>query len=491
MIRSYESTLGRLLIAKRGYDGMSTGMIKNDSRQVLPGDVFVAISGAVADGHDFIRQALAAGATTIVHTKDLENYSDRITYLQVSDSTRAYSRLLRAHFGKPDLEVPLFGITGTNGKTTSAFIIAHLFQHADIPCGLFSTVEYRDGKTVTRATHTTPDAGQFFPRLRTMRNNGMKAAVMEVSSHALAQGRIAGAKFHTAIFTNLTGDHLDYHGSMEEYYQAKRRLFSELFSPDGTAVVNVDDPFGKRLAEELGSREMHSFGQSPAAEWVIHDVELRADGTRFVLSNENTVFPVETNLIGEHNVYNLTGAILAVRNYGLSWEQIAYALSQEITVPGRLQKFSAQNGADFYVDYAHTDDALKNVLAILRKICRNKLTVVFGAGGDRDRSKRPRMGKVAAEMADAVILTSDNPRTEDPMEIIREIACGMPQEKTPVIEPDRRKAIACAAAQAAPGDVILIAGKGHENYQIIGTEKSHLDDREVIADLLKRQQIKA
>jgi UDP-N-acetylmuramoyl-L-alanyl-D-glutamate--2,6-diaminopimelate ligase len=236
---------------------------------------------------------------------------------------------------------------------------------------------------------------------------------------------------------------------------------------------------------------MHSFGQSPAAEWVIHDVELRADGTRFVLSNENTVFPVETNLIGEHNVYNLTGAILAVRNYGLSWEQIAYALSQEITVPGRLQKFSAQNGADFYVDYAHTDDALKNVLAILRNICRNKLTVVFGAGGDRDRSKRPRMGKVAAEMADAVILTSDNPRTEDPMEIIREIACGMPQEKTPVIEPDRRKAIACAAAQAAPGDVILIAGKGHENYQIIGTEKSHLDDREVIADLLKRQQIKA
>ena len=171
----------------------------------------------------------------------------------------------------------------------------------------------------------------------------MKAAVMEVSSHALAQGRIAGAKFHTAIFTNLTGDHLDYHGSMEEYYQAKRRLFSELLSPDGTAVVNVDDPFGKRLAEELDSREMHSFGQSPAAEWVIHDVELRADGTRFVLSNENTVFPVETNLIGEHNVYNLTGAILAVRNYGLSWEQISYALSQGITVPGRLQKFSAQN----------------------------------------------------------------------------------------------------------------------------------------------------
>lgn len=487
MIRSYESTLGRLLVKKRGYDGISTGMIKNDSRQVLPGDVFVAISGAVADGHDFIRQALASGATTIVHTKDLDCYSDRVTYLQVTDSTRAYSRLLRAHFGKPDLEVPLFGVTGTNGKTTSAFIIAHLFQNAQIPCGLFSTVEYRDGKTVTRATHTTPDAGQFFPRLRTMRRNGMKAAVMEVSSHALAQGRIAGAKFHTAVFTNLTGDHLDYHGSMEEYYQAKRRLFSELFSPDGTAVVNVDDPFGKRLAEELGSREMRTFGHSPAAEWVISDVELAADKTRFVISSETTKFSVETNLIGEHNVYNLTGAILAVRNYGLTWEQIAYALSQPITVPGRLQKFTSADGADFYVDYAHSDDALRNVLNILRKISRNKLTVVFGAGGDRDRTKRPRMGKVAAELADHVILTSDNPRTEDPMQIIQEIAAGIPEGKALLIEPDRRKAIAAAVAQAAPGDTILIAGKGHENYQIIGTERTHLDDREVIADLLKKQ----
>ena len=405
----------------------------------------------------------------------------------MTDSTRAYSRLLRAHFGKPDLEVPLFGVTGTNGKTTSAFIIAHLFQNAQIPCGLFSTVEYRDGKTVTRATHTTPDAGQFFPRLRTMRRNGMKAAVMEVSSHALAQGRIAGAKFHTAVFTNLTGDHLDYHGSMEEYYQAKRRLFSELFSPDGTAVVNVDDPFGKRLAEELGSREMRTFGHSPAAEWVISDVELAADKTRFVISNETTKFSVETNLIGEHNVYNLTGAILAVRNYGLSWEQIAYALSQPITVPGRLQKFTSADGADFYVDYAHSDDALRNVLNILRKISRNKLTVVFGAGGDRDRTKRPRMGKVAAELADHVILTSDNPRTEDPMQIIQEIAAGIPEGKALLIEPDRRKAIAAAVAQAAPGDTILIAGKGHENYQIIGTERTHLDDREVIADLLKKQ----
>jgi UDP-N-acetylmuramoyl-L-alanyl-D-glutamate--2,6-diaminopimelate ligase len=249
----------------------------------------------------------------------------------------------------------------------------------------------------------------------------------------------------------------------------------------------VDDPFGKRLAEELGSREMHTFGQSPAAEWVISNIELSGDRTRFVLSNEKTIFPVETNLIGEHNVYNLTGAILAVRNYGLSWDTISYALSQEITVPGRLQKFTSATGADFYVDYAHSDDALRNVLDILRKISRNKLTVVFGAGGDRDRTKRPRMGKVAAEMADSVILTSDNPRTEDPMQIIQEIAAGIPGGKDVTIEPDRRKAIAVAVQNAKRGDIVLIAGKGHENYQVIGTEKTHLDDREVIADLLKKQ----
>ena len=234
-------------------------------------------------------------------------------------------------------------------------------------------------------------------------------------------------------------------------------------------------------------RYLASFGQSPAAEWVISNVELSSSGTRFVISNEDTVFPVEANLIGEHNVYNLTGAILAVRNYGLSWEAISHALSQEITVPGRLQKFSSATGADFYVDYAHSDDALKNVLAILRRICRNKLTVVFGAGGDRDRTKRPRMGKVAAELADNIILTSDNPRTEDPMQIIQEIAAGIPAEKPVFIEADRRKAMAAAVDNASAGDVILIAGKGHENYQIIGAERTHLDDREVIADLLKKQ----
>ena len=485
MIQSYESTLGRLLIAKRGFDGISSGLVRNDSRKVLPGDVFVAVPGALADGHDFIPQAISAGATTIVHSRELEHYSDRITYLQVSDPTRAYSRLMRADFGKPDLEIPLFGITGTNGKTTTAFIIAHLFQNSGVPCGLFSTVEYRDGKTITPATHTTPDAGFFFPQLRTMRKNGMRTAVMEVSSHALAQGRIAGAKFHTAIFTNLTGDHLDYHGNMEEYYLAKRRLFSELFSPDGIAIINIDDPAGQRLAEELGGRERCTFGTSPAADWLIGNIELSPDHTRFTLTCEEKVFPVTTNLIGEHNIYNLTGAILAVRNYGLTWEQISLALTHEITVPGRLQKFHASNDADFYVDYAHTDDALKNVLSILRKICRGKLTVVFGAGGDRDKSKRPRMGKVAAEMADNIILTSDNPRTEDSEQIIREIAAGIPAGIPFITEADRRKAISLAVQQANSGDITLIAGKGHENYQIIGKERIHSDDREILSELLK------
>ncbi len=484
MIDSFERILGELFIIRRGLDGNVRGQVRNDSRLVLPGDIFVAIPGSKTDGHKFIPTAIASGAQMVVHQNDLPHYDEKTTYLQVTDAGRAYSRLGRAFYDRPAQGLPLLRVTGTNGKTTTAFLVEHLFRHAGVPCGLISTVEYRDGKITAPAVNTTPEAGVLFPLLATMRKNGLKAAAMELSSHALAQGRASGAKFHTAIFTNLTGDHLDYHKDMEHYYEAKTLLFRELFAPDGTAVINVDDPYGLRLSNELGSRHVITFGESAAAEWRITNIELDETGSRFRLEHEDAAYEVASNLLGEHNIHNLAGAILAVRNYGLPDADIDHALQVPIRVPGRLEKFTAPNGVVFYVDYAHTDDALMHVLGVLRKITRGKLWAVFGAGGDRDRTKRPRMGKAAAQFADKIILTSDNPRSEDPQEIIAEIRAGIPSETIITIEADRRKAIRLAADRAKPGDVILIAGKGHENYQEIDGVRYHLDDREVLQDIL-------
>ena len=485
MITSFEKTLGELFISRHGLEGHTRGQVRNDSRKVLPGDIFVAIPGAVYDGHDFITKAAAAGAQVIVHERELTDYLEKPTYIRVTDSSRAYARLVREFCDCPDEYVKLIGVTGTNGKTTTAFLVEHIFRNAGEPCGLVSTVEYRDGKITAPATHTTPEAGILFPLLATMRRNGMRAAAMELSSHALQQGRINGARFRTAIFTNLTGDHLDYHGDMEHYYQAKKLFFTRLLGLDGTAVINIDDEFGKRLARDISGRQQVTFGMTPAADWVISDVELGAEGSKFRLTGEEQAFDVATNLIGTHNIHNLTGAILAALDYGLKPEAISHALNRPIRVPGRLEPFRASpEGPVFYVDYAHTDDALKNVLEILRRITKGKLIAVFGAGGDRDRSKRPRMGKAAAQYADHLILTSDNPRSEEPQKIIDEIAAGIPAGTSFETEPDRAQALRRAVAVARPGDVVLIAGKGHENYQEIQGVRRSLDDRKLIKTLI-------
>lgn len=485
MIASFEKTLGELFISRRGLEGQNHGQIRNDSRQILPGDIFVAIKGAVCDGHDFIDQAIAAGAQVIVHERELDHYLEKITYIKVSDSARSYARLVREFYGRPDEYVKLIGVTGTNGKTTTAFLVEHLFNNAGEPCGLISTVEYRDGKTTGKSSHTTPEAGVLFPLLNTMRQNGLRVASMELSSHALQQGRINGARFRTAIFTNLTGDHLDYHGDMEHYYQAKKIFFTRLLEVDGTAIINLDDDSGKRLAREISGRNQITFGTTSAADWQITDVELSADGSKFRLISDKQAFDVGTNLIGLHNIRNLTGAIIAALDYGLAPEQIDHALSLKIRIPGRLELFQApMGGARFYVDYAHTDDALKNVLGILRELTPGKLFCVFGAGGDRDKSKRPRMGLAAAQIADYLILTSDNPRSEDPQKIIEDIASGIPDGTNFEKIPDREMAILRAAALAGTEDTVLIAGKGHEDYQEIQGVRHNMDDRRFLKQLL-------
>ncbi len=488
MILSFEQVLGKLLIARRGFHGDSArGRVVNDSRKVLPGDIFVAIPGTISDGHNFIDAAIRARAEVVIHQHPLSRYQPHITYLMVTSTRLAYALCCREFNNCPDLELPLFGVTGTNGKTTTVYLLEHLLKSGGRSCGLISTVETKDGKIIRTANCTTPEAGIVFPLLAEMRRNRMEAAAMEVSSHALDQGRVAGAQFRVAIFTNLTGDHLDYHSDMEQYYQAKKRLFSKQLAPMGAAVINIDDPYGARLAEELLEEKTRviTFGSAESgARWRIMDTELAENGIKFRLVGRKDAFDVAANLIGAHNVQNLAGAILAVREFGMTTEEINRALSIPIYVPGRLERIDSKRGFSLYVDFAHTDDALSHVLDILKKIVKGKLVAVFGAGGNRDRTKRPRMGAAAAEFADRIILTSDNPRNEDPETIIHEIAAGIPEGTAYEIEPDRHKAIEQAIEQAAEGDIILIAGKGHEAYQEIQGVRHPFDDRKAVKTIL-------
>lgn len=487
MILSFENVLGELLIARRGFHGNSArGRVVNDSRKVLPGDVFVAIPGTVSDGHNYIDAAIRARAQVVIHQHPLSHYDPATTYLMVTNTRLAYARCCREFCGCPDKKLPLFGVTGTNGKTTTVYLIEHLLREGGRSCGLVSTVETRDGKVVRPADCTTPEAGTFFPLLAEMRKNRMAAAAMELSSHALNQGRVAGARFRVAIFTNLSGDHLDYHRDMEHYYQAKKRLFTEQLSAKGAAVINVDDPYGARLADEIsGDTKLITFGGADTdAKWRITNVELSAEGVKFRLEGRSTAFDVASNLIGEHNVHNLTGAILAVREFGLKPDEIDRALAVPIQVPGRLERIDGGMGFPVYVDYAHSDDALSHVLEILRRITEKRVIVVFGAGGNRDRSKRPRMGRAAAETADVIVLTSDNPRDEEPESIIREIASGIPEGVAYETEPDRGRAIRRAIQLAEPGDVVLVAGKGHESYQEIRGVRHPFDDRKAVKTIL-------
>ena len=480
-------TIASVTVSRRGdttADFPLTPAIVNDSRQVAPGGVFIAIPGWNFDGHDYIDEALARGAAAILHERPLDAYRPDVAYFQCSSTALAQGLIWRAFYEAPDDDIEVLGVTGTNGKTTTAFLLEHIFTHAGRPCGLISTVEYRDGKTRCESTNTTPGARRIYGLLAAMRDNGLRAAAMELSSHALDQKRAAGLRLAAGIFTNLTGDHLDYHGDMEHYYLAKRKMFTELLRPDGCAVVNVDDAYGARLARELAGRcRVETFGACGAAKWRITDMELAADHAAFRLESDDAAYDVSSNLIGAHNVHNLAGVVLAALARGVDPAAIDRALRERIVVPGRLESWHRSDGAAFFVDYAHTDDALENVLSTLRPLTRNRLAVVFGAGGNRDRTKRPRMGR-AASAADMLIVTTDNPRNEDPAAIIDEIVAGIPAGTKYEVVIDRREAIRRAFELAEPGDCVLVAGKGHEDYQEIAGVKHHFSDREILTELL-------
>ncbi|MHC5145641.1 MAG: UDP-N-acetylmuramoyl-L-alanyl-D-glutamate--2,6-diaminopimelate ligase [Planctomycetota bacterium] len=450
----------------------------SDSRQVQPGDVFVAVCGTQVDGHDYIDKALANGAGFVVTQRPAEG-ADSIV---VEDTAEALGLLAQASFGNPSSNLTNLAVTGTNGKTTVAYMVRSILEYTGAKCGLIGTIEYNTGTTVIPAPLTTPDAVTIAQAAQQMVVNDANYMVVEASSHALSQKRLSGVSFTAAAFTNLTGDHLDYHKTEDDYLDAKTLLFTGL-PPHGLAVLNAESDAAHTIAEII----------EPAIRtlWygIDRDVDLNAQvhrmdavGSEFSIIFENYSEKVTTHLPGRHNILNCLAAAGLCLGAGVGLDDIAAGLSALETVPGRLQPVSSmaavRRGIKVFVDYAHTDDALKNVLNTLKPLCEGRLIVLFGCGGDRDKTKRPRMAAVAEELADVVVVTSDNPRTEDPDTIIADILTGIKKGQTPFVEPDRAKAIEIAVNQAQAGDIVLLAGKGHEDYQIIGTEKRHFSDFE-------------
>lgn len=454
-----------------------------DSRKVVPGSLFVSVPGTNLDGRDFAAAALAAGAALVAGEGAPPAGVPPERWVRVTDARRAVPRLACAFHGNPSHALAVFAVTGTNGKTTTATLLRAVLAESGIPCGLLSTVLCDLGDRTLPADQTTPDATVLQGHLAHMRTAGCRAACMEVSSHALDQHRVDGIRFAAAAFTNLTQDHLDYHGTMEAYGLAKRKLFEQLArQPEGLAVVNLDDPWGHRLLAWLRENAVPTatYGLDGAADFRAEGLELGVRETRFRLVSPKGLAEVCSPLLGRHNVSNLLAVAAMASAAGIGTEQAAAILSRQPTVRGRLERVHAPaHPASLFVDYAHTPDALERVLATLREVTHGRLVVVFGCGGNRDRGKRPLMGRIAHALADHVVVTSDNPRQEPPGDIIAEILAGMPPGAAPVVQPDRREAIRAALTLAdRPTDVVLIAGKGHETTQVFADRILHFDDRE-------------
>jgi UDP-N-acetylmuramoyl-L-alanyl-D-glutamate--2,6-diaminopimelate ligase len=457
--------------------------IQEDSRRVRTGDLFVARPGTQTDGARFVGDAHHRGAVAVVTRTRLANCPLPQIVL---DDVGAASVLAHAYHGRPSAKMKVLGVTGTNGKTTTTYLIRHMLAKFGVRCGMIGTVEIDDGRNRREASMTTPGPVEVAELIAQMRDKGCRACAIETSSHALDQGRVAGVEYAGAAFTNLTGDHLDYHKTMDNYAAAKARLFETLHD-DGVAVVNTDDEWAQRMIERCPGRAI-GFGTGKGADYRARDIAVTSGGSHFVLVTPDGKAEVHMNLIGRHNIANaLCAAALVGEVFGLTVHQMAAALRDAPGAPGRLQPVSAGQPFAVLVDYAHSDDALENVLSALRPLTRGKLRVVFGCGGDRDRTKRPRMARVAQRFADAIYLTSDNPRTENPQSVLDEISAGFSADSTKVVYPevDRRAAIERALGDAEPDDVVLVAGKGHENYQIVGTTKHHFDDVEECERVLK------
>jgi UDP-N-acetylmuramoyl-L-alanyl-D-glutamate--2,6-diaminopimelate ligase len=470
-------------------DGLAIESISADSRTVRSGALFICIRGFEFDGHLFAHRAVSAGAVVLVAEEEVPGLN--APCLLVSNSRIAAGLAASVFNGHPCRSIKLVGITGTNGKTTITYVVRSILEAHGIPTGIIGTNAYLWADQSRPATTTTPGQLEIHQLLASMRQAGCQAAAMEVSSHALDQGRTWALEFDAAVFTNLSRDHLDYHSGMEDYFRAKRRLFEALPSQrfkKGISLVNADDPYGRRLLAWMREEGMPALAygladQCPVSMEMKPPPEYRLSGTRAVFRVGNRALYLHLRLIGRHNVYNLLAALGVSQSLGLELDQarLQAALDGLAWVKGRLQPINAGQPFHVLVDYAHTPEALRAVLAALVPLQgRGRVITVFGAGGDRDRGKRPLMGEAAASLSQVVVVTSDNPRTEDPEAIIRMILSGIPNP-CPAglhVEPDRRKAISLAVQMARPDDIVLIAGKGHEDYQIVGKKKLHFDDVE-------------
>lgn len=492
-------TLADMLQALRGQvavlenhanDNVQVTAITDDSRAVHAGSLFVAVKGEQVDGHQYISAAVKAGAAALVIQRPAAGLS--IPYVRVADSRKALGLLGGRFYRNPSSRIRMIGITGTNGKTTTTYVCKALLEALGRQVGLIGTVAYQIGTETIPASHTTPGALELQQLLAKMADRGCGTAVMEVSSHALAQDRVSGCEYDVAVFSNLTQDHLDFHKTMEEYFQAKLRLFTGLTGttkPNKRAIVNSDDPSGLRITS-LCPAPVWTYGLRSQADLRAENVRLSLGGTAFTAVTPAGSFPIESHLVGEHNVYNLLAAVGVALHEGATPDQVRQAITTVTNVPGRFERVMAGQPFTVVVDYAHTEDALIRVLSAAQALKVGRIITVFGCGGDRDRGKRPKMGRAAVQFSDVVILTSDNPRTEDPLSILQEVEVGVTDAlgQRPTVKyqkvADRREAIGVAVREAKPGDMVLIAGKGHEDYQIIGTKKFHFDDREVAREAI-------
>ena len=457
------------------------GALEYDSRKVKAGDCFFAVCGTQSDGHNYIASAVESGAVAVVCQTLPQQLNEGVSYIVVEDSNKAMADMAAAFYDYPSEELELVGVTGTNGKTTVATLLCDLFQLLGHKAGLISTVVYRVGEREIASTHTTPDAIRLNAMLREMVDEGCDYCFMEVSSHSVVQERIRGLQFAGGIFTNLTHDHLDYHGTFAEYIKAKRLFFDSL-PKQSFALTNIDDRNGEVMVQNAVAK-VSRYSLRSMADFRCKVLEMLFDGMLLDVCDRE----VWVQLLGRFNAYNLLAVYGTATLLGKSSDEVLQAMSALKKVNGRFEPMRSESGITAIVDYAHTPDALENVIATINDIRREgqKLIVVCGCGGDRDATKRPEMGRIASREADIAIFTSDNPRTENPETILDQMEAGKWEGSRTLRISDRAQAIHTAVMLAAAGDIILVAGKGHETYQIIGTEKRHFDDREVLAEAFK------
>ena len=466
--------------------GADIGGLEYDSRRVGQGYLFFAFPGSRADGRQFAQDALARGAAAVASESEAPDASWAARWVRVEHGRQALALAARNYYGKPDERLGLTGITGTNGKTTTAYLIDSMLRAAGRTTAMIGTIEYHLAGRVLPAVNTTPESLDLVRLFWELERAGGTHATLEVSSHALALGRVYGLQFHTAVFTNLTRDHLDFHGTMEAYFAAKQALFDGAGGPPPEfAVLNRDDEYARRLSVNPKTKVVwYGLG---------NDRDLRAlhvssgfHGTRFEVRYGKLRFAVESPLIGRINVYNILAACGAGLSYGIAPESIAQGVAGLRAVPGRFERIDEGQPFVVVVDYAHTDDALRNVIAVARTLDPKRVITLFGCGGDRDRAKRPLMGRAAAEGSDFVVLTTDNPRSEDPLAIMNDALVGIRRVDVPhVVEPDRAAAIARALQEAREGDLVILAGKGHETYQVLKDKTIPFDDRAVAREVLR------